>query len=655
MILYRNYRSSKQNGELLLINDAATALIDAYLEADMLVPHAILVDGPWGSGKTYFLEKIYKPTRQDEGRAKRSYRTPLLFVSLFGVKTADDVERRVHRAASPVEFAIGKAIGTIIRGFSEFFQVKDAAQESLGGIGKRAARRHVGYILVFDDLERVEKGALTEIMSYINSLITKDRRVILVADEQKLLEIHVDSNWNEHNEKIVGRRIRIDADVESVVRRSVDGIHDAATKAFITDHIEKLITLTRQSTVQNLRNVAWAIVNGTRFVRSLIADAEIPREHISRTLLIVVATTLWSRSNLISKEALELVPNISTKIAARTIGMRNQGSAVAVLTEEEKAKKDMEEAAGRFSKTFAGLSVESPTLEYGRIAAFEASGILDDAAFIAWTKTQFGFGEGRAEPAWRRLWHSFNRPIDESEKAIQELSSELASFAHTTRATILHSASSAIKFGNVGDTRLTGGKDVVTYFISYIDELVKSGTLKVPLLDHLSLENDTAHGLQFSSNHTSEFKQIHEYLLEKFKEIEPINQSNKADAIVKEAEAGNFEVLHTLNSANNELSRIPVMLQIDAGRMARLMTADMPAVFSGAKFLSNRYSDNGPSDLVMNEIPWARTVYELMNSELQKWPENYRDLAIGTLQSFIRRYEKDRPPEQRILPSEWSA
>ncbi|MCO5966571.1 P-loop NTPase fold protein [Sinorhizobium meliloti] len=130
-------------------NQHATAVIDAYLEADRLrVPHAILVEGPWGSGKTYFLEKIYELNRQEQAKATRFYRTPFLVVSLFGVKTAVDVEKRMHRAASPGEVATGKAAGTIITGAMEFLKIKDATTTTLDSIEKRAARRHVDYILV---------------------------------------------------------------------------------------------------------------------------------------------------------------------------------------------------------------------------------------------------------------------------------------------------------------------------------------------------------------------------------------------------------------------------------------------------------------------------------------------------------------------------
>jgi hypothetical protein len=626
-----------------LKNEHATAVIDAYLEADLHpVPHAILVEGPWGSGKTYFLEKIYEPDRQAKAKARRFYETPFLFVSLFGVKTAADVEKRMHRAASPGEVAVGKTVGTIISGALEFLKVKDATKTTFDAIEKRAARRHVEYILVFDDLERVEKGALGEIMGLVNSLITMGRRVILVGDEAKLLEIHEDANWDEQNEKIVGRRARIEADVESVVRHSVEEVSDVPTKSFMMERVDVLIDLANRSHVENLRNLSWAIVNGARFVRSLLTDAEIREghaDHVARTMLVVVATTLWYRSQKLSKEALDRLPNLSMTLAVRSMGRHNQ-------REEEDPETT---AAQQFSETFADLAVESPPLEYERIIYFEASGILDDAEFTTWTKSQFGFGKGRSEPSWRRLWYSYERTMAHADEAVEELTEELAKRTHTKRGPILHAAGLAIKHTKAGDTRLTNGTEVISFFKSYIDDLVANGSLERNHIDHLPIDYDSAAGLGFSSKDTPEFNEIHKYLTDRQADVKKVALENRADEIVKEAEAGDLDALHKLNMMNDDLSRSPVLLNIDVDRMANLIASDVPALSVGSKLLAYRYHHGKHGEPLMTEIPWARRVYEAVIAKVDQWPEPHRSMSKETMQGLIRHYETGNDPEHQIL------
>lgn len=629
-----------------MTNEHATAVIDAYLEADVHpVPHAILVEGPWGSGKTYFLEKIYEPGRQAKAKARRFYKTPFLFVSLFGVKTAADVEKRMHRAASPSEVAVGKTVGTLFSGVMESLKIKDATKTTFDAIEKRAARRHVDYILVFDDLERVEKGALGEIMGLVNSLITMgERRVILVGDEAKLLEIHKDANWDEQNEKIVGRRARIEADVASVVRRSVEEVSDGPTKSFMTERIDVLTDLANRSQVENLRNLSWAIVNGARFVRSLLTDAEIREghaDHVARTMLVVVATTLWYRSKKLSKGALGRLPNLSMTLAVRSIGRHDQ-------REEEDPETTV---AKQFSETFADLAVESPPLEYRRIIDFEASGILDDAEFTTWTKSQFGFGKGRSEPSWRRLWHSYERPMAHTDEAAEELTEELAKRTHTKRGQILHAAGLAIKHGKGGDTRLTNGAEVVSFFKSYIDDLVANGSLEADHIGHLPIEYESAAGLGFSSKDTPEFEEIYRYLTDKQADVEKVDLENRADEIVKEAEAGDLNALHKLNMMNDDLSRNPVLLGIEVDRMANLIASDVPALNVGSRLLAYRYHHGKHGEPLMTEIPWARRVYEAVIAKVDQWPEPHRYISKETMQGLIRHYERGHDPEDQILPT----
>ncbi len=626
-----------------MTNELATAVIDAYLDADHLpVPHAVLVEGPWGSGKTYFLEEIYEPRRQKLAKENRFYRTPFLFVSLFGATSAAEVERRIHRAASPSEVAIGKAARTAVTGVGEVFRVKDAVIATLDWIAKKASRRHVDYIMIFDDLERVEEGAIGEIMGLVNSLITThNRRVILVGDEAKLLEIHEKTSWKEQNEKIIGRRVRIEPDVDSVIRTSVSTVEDQATKIFMTERLETLVQLARRSEVVNLRNLSWAIVNGARFVGALLSDSDIPNDHVARTMLVVVATTLWYRSGKLDKAALYRLPNLSMTLMVRSMGRRDEGD-----------DEDSETTAAKlFSETFGELAVDSPPLDYRLIVDFEASGFLNDNEFAVWTKTQFGFGQGHSEPSWRRLWHSYERPMDETDAAIEELRGELARGQYTERGQILHCAGLAIKLSKAGNTRVTGDQGIVPFFKAYIDGLSNQRKLRRNEIDPLPLEYDAYGGLGFSSKDTPEFLEIANHLAERQAELLQVDRRERVNAILREAEMGELEALHRLNMLNDELSRNPVLVDVDIERMAALIADDVTSLNIGARLLAYRYHHARHGEALLTEISWARQVYEAVLRKIADWPEHHRIMATENLQGLIRHYEEGRHPDDQIIPA----
>lgn len=630
-----------------MTNENAMAVIDAYLEAEHLpVPHAILVEGPWGSGKTYFLEKIYEPHRQKLAREERLYKKPLLFVSLFGATSASEVEKRMHKAASPVEVAIGGATRTAVSGLGEVFKVKDAVNTTLDWIGKKAARRHTDYILVFDDLERAQASVIGEIMGLVNSLITTNkRRVILVGDEAKLLDIHETTTWKEQNEKIIGRRVRIEPDFESVIRTSISTIENEATKIFMTERFGTLAQLAKQSDVVNLRNLSWAVANGARFIRALLMDPEIPSDHVARTMCVVVATTLWYRSGKLDKMALFRLPNLSM---ALRLGTRK--------AHVETGGEDPEpEAAERFSKTFAEFAVESPPLDYRLIVDFEANGVLEDEAFVAWTKAQFGFGHEHNEPSWRRLWRSYERPMAETDSAIEQLGDELSQGKYIERGQILHCAGLAIKLDKAGNKTLTGGEDIVPFFKAYIDSLFNQRTLQRQEIDPQPLGYDAYGGLGFSSLNTAEFAEICSHLDKRQNDLRHFDRKERADAIVREAESGQLEALYKLNRSNDEISRVPVLIDVDVERMAVLITRDVNSLNIGARLLAFRYHHAKHGEPLLSEITWAREVYETVLRKIAIWPGHHRLLATENFQNLIRYYEEGRHPQDQIIPQEATA
>lgn len=627
-----------------MTNDLAASVIDTYLEVEKLpVPHAILVEGAWGVGKTYFLEEIYEPRRQKVALDKGVYRTPFLFVSLFGATSAADVEMRMHRAASPGEVIVGAVAGTAVTAVGEFFQIKDAVSRFLGWTRRMAGRRHHDYILVFDDLERAEVGSLSEIMGLVNSLITTHkRRVILVGDEVKLCAIHKGANWEEQNEKIVGRRVRIEPDVESVIRTSILMVRDEATNTFMTERLDALIDLAQRSTISNLRNLSWAIANGARLVRALLADRDIPEDHVARVMLVAVATTLWYRSQKLNMAALNSLLNLSMTLAVRSLGRGAEREAEAPEITDAKL----------FSETFADLNVESPPFEYKLITNFETSGVLNDSKFIDWTKSQFGFGRGYSEPSWRRLWHSYAIPMAATDEAVEQLRSELTEGVHTECGSILHSAGLAIRFQNVGDTRISNGQEVVPFFKEYIDRIVETGNLERVGNDPSLLEYDSSDGLGFASKDTAEFQEITAYLISRQVSLNQSHLKDRANELIRQAELGKLEALHGLNTINDELSRMPVLKEFAFDRVATLIASDVPSLFVGAKLLAYRYHHARHGDPLLSEIGWARQVYQSILEKVTGWPEHHRVMAVDSMQSLIRHYEKERLPEDQIIPQQ---
>ncbi|MDO5895664.1 P-loop NTPase fold protein [Agrobacterium sp. Azo12] len=626
-----------------MINDHAAKVLDAYLDAEQLsVPHAVLIEGRWGSGKTYFLQNVYEPARKERMRTERRHHTPFLFVSLFGANSASDVEMRIYKAACPGEAVAGAIAGTIALGIGEFFRVKDAAKGTVDKLGKKAIRRLSDYVFVFDDLERIEKQAFGEVMGLINSFIAEHgRRVILVTDEKKLSASLDNGLWKEQNEKIIGRRAHIEADFESVIQNAINNLPDGLTKQLMSNQISDFLRVASAAKVENLRNLSWAMHNTIAFVNCLTTDQDIPEKHILSTMLVVLATTLWMRSGLLDADVLEKIPGLSRTLALRSF-KRNK---------EDTPLDPVLETAKKFSDTFHFLSIDAPPVDYGLINGFENSGVLNPDKVKSWIKFELGIGEEHAEPSWRKLWYSFERPIAETEGAIATLQAELHERKYTEYGPILHSVGLAIQRQNLNDKRLTDGEDVVLFFKKYIDDIAEKGVLKNRTGEFLVFVESHA-GMGFTSRETPEFEEICKYLDQKSQELQILELRDAVDAIVQEAENNHPQALMKLVDTDKVFSVQPLLQSISSDRIATLMAQDAPALNVGAKMLAYRYHRARNGDELLQEIRWAREVYASVIKKLEGWDEPYRTMGVEHLNGLIRHYERGKQPDDMIIPPE---
>lgn len=155
---------------------------------------AILLDGPWGCGKSHFVKNILIPAMEK----MEEYQVHC--ISLYGmndVATIQDaiyaswLEKVISENTGSAGTLISKGIGIFGKGFVRFAEnklgtdgsVTDGAKDMLGSfIGKDKKP-----IIVFDDLERCQIDII-EIMGFINNLVENNQyRILIVANEAEIL------------------------------------------------------------------------------------------------------------------------------------------------------------------------------------------------------------------------------------------------------------------------------------------------------------------------------------------------------------------------------------------------------------------------------------------------------------------------------------
>ena len=165
---------------------------------DNLYNYAILIDGEWGSGKTFFIKNTLSKEieKQEEGREKPR---AIKYISLYGCKTINDVQENI--AWSFAENARDK-----IRDKANWSSTGDTVSGNIllssKKIGNAILKKFLpeaslyeitsdwlnlgAFIFIFDDLERCD-CALNEVFGFLNELVEHENtKVIIVANEKEL-------------------------------------------------------------------------------------------------------------------------------------------------------------------------------------------------------------------------------------------------------------------------------------------------------------------------------------------------------------------------------------------------------------------------------------------------------------------------------------
>ncbi len=133
--------------------------------------YAVLLKGAWGIGKTFYCENVIAPI------AKKETSKEAVFVSLFGVSSIPDFDRR------------------LVEGISPFLKSQSGSVAVKFGIG--LSKKYLGYdpdysdfvsavkgrVVFIDDLERCDLG-VKEIFGYVDNLITRHHiHAVLIGNE----------------------------------------------------------------------------------------------------------------------------------------------------------------------------------------------------------------------------------------------------------------------------------------------------------------------------------------------------------------------------------------------------------------------------------------------------------------------------------------
>lgn len=172
------------------------AAVDRFINHRMY-HYALLINGGWGSGKTFFVKENLIPHIKES-------KYSVTYLSLYGIRTTDEISQMLYiqaikdRAPAIAQKAIDSKVGQIttklasalFKGGMNFIGAGDTGIEKIVQV-------FTGFdnsVIIFDDLERCD-CSINEVLGYINNFVEhSEASVILVANEEEIGKWQLDRN-----------------------------------------------------------------------------------------------------------------------------------------------------------------------------------------------------------------------------------------------------------------------------------------------------------------------------------------------------------------------------------------------------------------------------------------------------------------------------
>lgn len=577
-----------------------------YLAHYLAFPHAphfaVLLDGPWGVGKTHLLRAFL--AQAAKGRK-------IAYVSLYGMKSSDEIEEALFAALYPA--ASGKA-----------------AKVATGVV--KALLRHVKYevdlekvdlldrfaadVYVFDDLER-SGMKVNEVMGYINQFVEHDGgKVIIVANT---LEISEDERaaFARRREKIVGKTLEVrSAFVEAYAwfRSKID--HQGAARLF-GDEAGEIASLYDQSGLRNLRILQQTMWDLERVV------AVLEERHLTHRSGMTALLRLFTALSFEVKAGRLTAPDLRDRIHGITLGFINDKKSPTPL--------------GVADDRYPGIHLYDDLLNDDVLHDLLIAGVVDGAAVRQSVDRSTHFATGE-EPAWRTVWHAYDRPEDEVLAAITTMDRQFDDYQFTVGGEIMHVVGLQLHLADIGVTGLSRA-ETVERAKRYIDYLRRLGTIELasePGRDEIRYGGYG--GLGMTQADSSEMGEVFQHLLATRAAAATDRHPADAAALLADMRVGPDRFVEQVagDAAGSRHAREPVLAALDPAEfVAAFLELEPTAQRAIAMGLLRRYDHARLTRELAGEADWAQRVETLLKEAAGRASPLSRDRLLGIVRHSL--------------------
>lgn len=562
-------------------------LLDHYVSAPDDPGYAVLIDGPWGVGKTYYVKK-YFDTRSRHEQAP-------IYVSLYGIESVDQFDQALLHGAYPIlSWRTTKLVGRLAMAAMKYVSIdlNASAKELLDKPDKR--------IIIIDDLERCAMN-VSMTLGYINQLVEHDgNKIVIIAHEGELAQI---TGYDQIREKVIGKSLKFQSAISEVIEHFMDAIPEEQLRIILKRNATKLVDIVNNATCGNFRILKQTIWDLCRLLRCLEQNRLSNREGVDALVSIYSVFSCELRAGSLKSGDLE-------GRRARLWSGR--------LAKKEEDRNDLYYVAKRHPY----VEIDDPILSDDLLNDLLIHGIFNKITINDCLSRSSYYLVDDTEASWITLWYVFRRNNDQLEAAQRDFMSEFSQRKYDRPEEILHVCGIRLWLTSIGmvDGNLM---EAIEDCKSYVDDLKSQSRLKgKPIGKYENLWHGS--GLVYQHRDTAEFREIFEYVEMRRNEVARDSYHEIVANLRKmlEADVGKFvEVLSNANDGPSAYRRIPILRDWAAEDFISILltksAAELESVFSCIK---HRYEYDELHGELKAEVDWLEQVREHIACKINLLP-----------------------------------
>ena len=585
--------------------------------------YAVLLTGLWGSGKTWFIKDFIANHLPQPER--------VLYLSLYGVQSFDDIESEFFRllhpvlGSKPVRILHRLARGVLKTSINFDLDGDGKSDGSIsGGIPTEKILERISLdpsrILVLDDLERCSIPT-ADLLGYVNQFIEHGgMKAILVANEAELLkhDPSTDVGYARIKEKLIGRTFEVIPEVTSALESFAADLPTVRAQEVARANFALVSQVYECSEYNNLRLVRHALWGFDRLTQSIDSAALLSDPLLADLMALFLSYSFEVHSGNVKASEIKKLHDSPS-----------------LYFKQSKNEPDPDQRFHDIRAKYSGLNlytslITDPVWE----AIFSTGSIPLSDLNESLLKSKYFLNEN--QPNWVKFWYGMNLSDDAFANVLAQVESEWNSRQYRLLGEVVHVTGLFVRYARNGIYNKTVA-DVIQSAKKYIDQLLASGDIPVTQLNMRPspFERDADAGLQFASLEDEQFKAFLEYIEERRREA--LNSSFPAQAASLLTLVGTDtnlfyrRIIHN-NGPDNVYYRTPILHLISPTEFVeRLMSAIPEDRRTVAYAIKERYRIQQFNVELLPELDWLCRVADLLRTEIETRAGKVSALSIKWL------------------------